>query len=67
MLYPDSSIEVAEGALEEFIETTRVQAIYLNQIGAIAELSPGLGILRLLVEPTERVPEAARGLIERLQ
>ncbi|MEM6839470.1 MAG: DUF2887 domain-containing protein [Cyanobacteria bacterium P01_C01_bin.120] len=67
VLYPDSSIEVVEEALVEFLETTRVQVIYLDQLGAIAELSPGLGMLRLLVEPAETVPEAARGLIERVQ
>ncbi|WP_204139935.1 Rpn family recombination-promoting nuclease/putative transposase [Halomicronema sp. CCY15110] len=67
VLYPDPSIEVAERSLQEFLETSRVEVIYLNELGAIAELSPGLGILRLLVEPAESVPEAARGLIERVQ
>jgi len=67
LLYPDPSIEVAERSLQEFLETSRVEVIYLNELGAIAELSPGLGILRLLVEPAESVPEAARGLIERVQ
>lgn len=67
VLYPDPSIEVAERSLQEFLETSRVEVIYLNELGAIAELSPGLGILRLLVEPAKSVPEAARGLIERVQ
>ncbi|NEQ48510.1 MAG: DUF2887 domain-containing protein [Leptolyngbya sp. SIOISBB] len=44
-----------------------MEVIYLNELGAMAELTPGLGILRLLIEPVETVPEAARGLIERVQ
>ena len=67
VLYPDPSIEVAERSLQEFLETSRVEVIYLNELGAMAELTPGLGILRLLIEPVETVPEAARGLIERVQ
>ncbi|MDB9526992.1 Rpn family recombination-promoting nuclease/putative transposase [Oscillatoria sp. CS-180] len=67
VLYPDLTVEVAEGALQEFLETSRVEVIYLNELGAMAELTPGLGILRLLIEPVETVPEAARGLIERVQ
>lgn len=51
----------------EFLDTSCVQVIYLDQLGAISQLPPGLGILRLLVEPTETVPAAARGLIERVQ
>ena len=67
VIYPNPSVEAAEPALQEFLDTRRVQVIYLNQLGAIAELPPGLGILRLLIEPTETVPTAARGLIERVQ
>ena len=67
VLYPDPSVEVAEGALRTFLDSPNVQVIYLNQLAEIAELSPGLGMLRLLVESVETVPEAARGLIERVQ
>lgn len=68
VLYPNTTVEVAEpetfGAL---VNSAQVQVIYLEQLGAISELTPGLGILRLLVEPTATVPSAARGLIERVQ
>ncbi|MGF1521808.1 MAG: DUF2887 domain-containing protein, partial [Leptolyngbyaceae cyanobacterium] len=67
VLYPNPAVEVPEPALLEFLNTFRVQVMYLNQLGAIAELPPSLGILRLLVEPVETVPEAARGLIARVQ
>ena len=68
VLYPNATVEVAEtetfGAL---VNSGHVQVIYLNQLGAISELTPGLGILRLLVEPTATVPSAARDLIKRVQ
>ena len=68
MLYPNSTIEVSEpdtfGAL---LNSSHVHVIYLDQLGAISDLTPGLGILRLLVEPKTTVPEAARGLITRVQ
>lgn len=68
MLYPNSTIEVSEpdtfGAL---LNSSHVHVIYLDQLGAISDLTPGLGILRLLVEPQTTVPEAARGLITRVQ
>ena len=67
VLYPNPSVEVPEAALMEFLDTSCVQVIYLEQLSAIAALPPGLGILRLLVEPAATVPEAARGLIERVQ
>lgn len=68
VLYPSPELEVDETqALGEFLNSSHVQVIYLNQLGAISELTPGLGILRLLVEPTATVPSAARGLIERVQ
>ncbi len=68
MLYSSSTIEVSEpdtfGAL---LNSSHVHVIYLDQLGAISDLTPGLGILRLLVEPQTTVPEAARGLITRVQ
>ena len=67
VIYLNPPVEAAEPALQELLDTLRVQVIYLNQLGATAELPPGLGILRLLIEPTETVRTAARGLIERVQ
>lgn len=68
VLYPNFSIEVSEpDTFSALLNSSYVQVIYLEQLGAISELTPGLGILRLLVEPETAVPEAARGLIERVQ
>ena len=67
VLYPAACFEVPDSALTAFLETACVTVIYLDQLEAIAALPPGLGILRLLVEPSATVPEAARGLIERVQ
>jgi predicted transposase/invertase (TIGR01784 family) len=67
-IYPRASVEVREIApFRALLESSYVQVIYLDQLGDIADLSPGLGTLRLLVEPVETVPAAARELIERVQ
>lgn len=68
VLYPNARVEVAEPeTFGEVLHSSHVQVIYLEQLDAISELTPGLGILRLLVEPETTVPEAARGVIERVQ
>lgn len=68
VLYPNPAVEVTEPeAFGELLTLSQVQVIYLNELGEISELSPGLGILRLLVEPSEAVPEAAKAIIKRVQ
>ncbi len=68
VLYPNPRVEVAEpDTFSAVLNSSHVQVMYLEQLGAIPELPPSLGILRLLVEPELTVPEAARGLIERVQ
>ncbi len=68
VVYPRAAVEVTEpetfGAL---MASPYVQVVYLDELGTIAELSLGLGILRLIVEPEATVPMAARGLLERVQ
>ena len=68
VVYPRAAIEIRElapfGAL---LESAYVQVIYLDQLGTVADLPPGLAILRLIVEPEATVPTAARGLIERVR
>lgn len=68
VLFPNAELEVDETqAFGAFFNTSHVQVIYLNQLGAISELSLGLSILRLLVEPAETLFETARRLIECVQ
>ena len=68
VVYPRAAIEIRElapfGAL---LESAYVQVIYLDQLGTVADLPPGLATLRLIVEPEATVPTAARGLIERVR
>jgi predicted transposase YdaD len=49
------------------LESAYVQVIYLDQLGTVADLSPGLATLRLIVEPEATVPTAARELIARVR
>jgi predicted transposase/invertase (TIGR01784 family) len=68
IVYPSAAIEAPEPlTFGELMSSSYVQVVYLDQLGPPTELSPGLAILRLIVEPESSVPEAARTLIERVQ
>ncbi|MEB3289214.1 MAG: Rpn family recombination-promoting nuclease/putative transposase [Leptolyngbya sp.] len=68
VVYPRATIEIQEiapfGAL---LASAYVQVIYLDQLGTVADLPPGLATLRLIVEPEATVPAAARDLIDRVR
>lgn len=68
VVYPRAAIEIRElapfGAL---LGSAYVQVIYLDQLGTVADLPPGLATLRLIVEPEATVPTAARELIVRVR
>lgn len=67
-IYPRAALEVQEsGTFGSLVKLPYVQVIYLDQLGPVSELPIGLGVLRLIVEPEESVPLAARSLIERVQ
>lgn len=68
VVYPRAAIEIRELApFRALLESAYVQVIYLDQLGTVADLPPGLATLRLIVEPEATVPTAARGLIERVR
>jgi predicted transposase/invertase (TIGR01784 family) len=68
VVYPRAAIEIREMApFGALLESAYVQVIYLDQLGTVADLPPGLATLRLIVEPEATVPTAARGLIERVR
>jgi predicted transposase/invertase (TIGR01784 family) len=68
VVYPSAAIEVAEReTFGTLLSAPDVQVVYLDELASISELSPGLGTLRLMVEPAARVPEAARDLLGRVQ
>lgn len=49
----------------ELFESQRVQVICLDELGEVAYQSPGLGTLKLVVEPPEQAGSRARSLIKR--
>jgi predicted transposase/invertase (TIGR01784 family) len=68
VVYPSAAIEVAEReTFGTLLSAPDVRVVYLNELASISELSPGLGTLRLMVEPAAMVPKAARGLLARVQ
>lgn len=68
VVYPRAAIEIREMApFRALLESAYVQVIYLDQLGTVADLPPGLATLRLIVEPEATVPTAARELIARVR
>jgi predicted transposase/invertase (TIGR01784 family) len=68
VIYPDRSLEPPELKLfQELLYRPRMQRIYLNELGSVADLPLGLGIVQLVVEPEATAPERARKLIARSQ
>lgn len=68
VVYPRAAIEIRELApFRALLESAYVQVIYLDQLGTVADLPPGLATLRLIVEPEATVPTAARELIARVR
>jgi predicted transposase/invertase (TIGR01784 family) len=68
VIYPSPSVEVPEPeTFGEWMASSYIQVIYLNQLAAMSALSPELGLLRLIVEPKNTLPAAARGLIAQVK
>lgn len=55
------------GPYEDFLESKRVRRIYLDELGASATLTPGLGILNLLSVPPGEVKAFTHRLVESAQ
>ncbi|MDB9526201.1 Rpn family recombination-promoting nuclease/putative transposase [Oscillatoria sp. CS-180] len=68
VVYPSVAMEIREAEMfDELLDTSYMRVVYLDQLGAISDLSLELGILRLIVEPEASVPVVAKSLIDRVQ
>lgn len=68
VIYPNAAAEFAEPeTFGNLLTLPEVTVVYLDALRAMSELSPGLGVLRLMTAPVATVPAAARGLIEQVQ
>ncbi|MEW6490973.1 MAG: Rpn family recombination-promoting nuclease/putative transposase [Cyanobacteriota bacterium] len=66
VIYPTRSIE-REQTLQFRELLSRVQRIYLDELGEAAESSLGVGVVKLVIETEQAAPELARRLIEQAQ
>lgn len=66
VIYPTRSTE-REQTLQFRELLTRVQRIYLDELGAAAEGSLGVSVVKLVIESEQTAPELARRLVEQAQ
>lgn len=66
VIFPSRSLEPEESRLHQvLLDSPKVRRIYLNELGAVAELPLSLGVVRLVIEPEATAVAQARALIER--
>jgi predicted transposase/invertase (TIGR01784 family) len=66
VIYPTRSIEQSNTVVvREFLDSGRILRVYLDELGEIAELPIGIGLMVLTTIENEAATLAARGLIER--
>ncbi|WP_449420645.1 Rpn family recombination-promoting nuclease/putative transposase [Phormidium nigroviride] len=54
-------------AYRVLLESSQVTRLYLSELGDIANLSLGVGMMKLVVETKKRTPELVRELVEKAQ
>jgi len=65
VIYPTRSIEREQSLhFGKLLTLDGVRRIYLDELGEAAELSLGVGVVKLVIEGEETAPELARRLIE---
>ncbi len=68
VIYPTRSTEQSRtGMVQEFLENGRIQRVYLNELGEVADLPTGLGLMVLTTLEGEKATSGARGLIQRAE
>lgn len=68
VIYPTRSTEQSRtGMVQEFLENGRIQRVYLNELGEVADLPTGLGLMVLTTQEGEKATSGARGLIQRVE
>lgn len=64
VIYPSRSLEPEQQQqFQELLTSPRVRRIYLDELGALADRSLGVGVVKLVIEPEETAGEQARRLI----
>lgn len=68
VIYPSRSLEPEQQQqFQELLSSPRVRRIYLDELGALADRSLGVGVVKLVIEPEETAGEQARRLIYQAQ
>jgi predicted transposase/invertase (TIGR01784 family) len=65
VIYPNRSVEQEQAPqFGDILTLNRVRRIYLNELEEEAEGSLGIGVVKLVVEPSPKAVEAAKSLIQ---
>jgi predicted transposase YdaD len=68
VIYPTRSVEQSRtDMVREMLVSGRIRRVYLDELGEVAELPTGLGLMVLTTLEGEKATSEARGLIERAQ
>lgn len=68
IIYPDRTTKPDEQEIDTLLlNSPLIEQVYLQELGTIANLSTGMGVLRLIVEPPENAAMTARLLIDRIR
>jgi len=68
VIYPTRNTEQSRTDLVwELLESGRIQRVYLDELGEVADLPTGLGLMVLTTLEGEKAKSGARGLIQRAQ
>ncbi|WP_309743841.1 Rpn family recombination-promoting nuclease/putative transposase [Chamaesiphon sp. OTE_20_metabat_361] len=68
VIYPTRNTEQSRTDMVwELLESGRIQRVYLDELGEVEDLPPGLGLMVLTTLEGEKATSGARGLIQRAQ
>jgi len=66
LIYPQRTLRPPDSPLYQvLLDSPKVVQVYLDELGDMSQLPLSLGLLRLVVEPDQTAPTAARSLIHR--
>jgi predicted transposase/invertase (TIGR01784 family) len=65
-IYPNRNVEQSHTKVpKELFDSGRIRSVYLNELGAITDLSPGLGLMVLTTLEGEEAIDGAKGIVAR--
>jgi predicted transposase/invertase (TIGR01784 family) len=68
VIYPSRDIEQERlDVVQEFLDSGRITRIYLDELGEIEDLPWGMGLMALIILPSDEMVEKARGMLQKAE